>query len=136
MLVRGVRPWHADPGVELRDHRSRRNRPRELQGGRDIYGVSSCRRAHCRQGNARPACHGGQCETADLHRARELGAEPEASAHADPSAGCGGTRWLDAVSSVVWDAVSSHSTDGRVCNVAVTITRMMAPKRLRSAYSF
>ena len=134
--MRGLRPWGADPGIELGDHRSRRNRPRQLQRSRDIYGISSCRRARCRQRNARPACHCGQCETADLHRARELGAEPEPSSHGNPSLACGGTRRrLSAASSVVSGDVSSHSTDGRVCSVAVTITRMMTAKRLLTAYS-
>jgi hypothetical protein len=101
-----------------------------------IDGISSCRRARCRHRNARPACHCGQCETADLHRARELGAEPEPSSHGNPSVACGGTRRrLDGASSVVCGAVPSHSTDGRVCSVAVTITRMMTAKRLLTAYS-
>jgi hypothetical protein len=134
--VRGLRPWDADPGIELGDHRSRRNRPRQLQRRRDIHRISSCRRACCGQSNARPACHGGQGEPADLYRARELGAESEASSHANPSNGCGTVGRLDARSSGGWDAVSSQSTDGRVCSVAVTITRMMTAKRLLTAYSF
>jgi hypothetical protein len=43
---------------------------------------------------------------------------------------------MDAASSVVWGAGSSHSTAGRICSLAVTITRMMTAQRLLTAYSF